>query len=212
MSDNNTMYRMFRQMMQGYKLGKEGQNLFVHGVKCWMDLNPDNPFPQDSEAYDFFFRMKNYYNVWKMRGADQRINERRMIEEAQKLCETKPKNPYKFDKAAAEKEKAELREATMRRHEETLNLQRKAQQEQAERDEVMRQILEEVHSDDLQNQEDLAANRAIVEEAKAEVERRDAEKNDSEPAAEQPKKKYVFNVREEPKAEKKGWLSRLFSR
>ena len=102
MSDNNTMYRMFRQMIQGYKLGKEGENLFVHAVHCWMDLNPDNPFAEDSAAYDYFFRMKNYYNVWKMRSADQRISERRMINEAKELCATKPKNPYKYDKKAAD--------------------------------------------------------------------------------------------------------------
>lgn len=212
MSDNNTMYRMFRQMIQGYKLGKEGQNLFVHAVHCWLDLEPENPFPKESEAYDYFFRMKNYYNVWKMKGADQRINERRMIVEAQKLCETKPKNPYKFDKQAAEAEKTALRESAMKQQEEAIDLQRKAEQENAEREEVRRQVLEEVQNDDLENQQNLAEHAAIVEEAKAEALRRDAAKNaNTTKPAEKPEKQYVFNV-PETKTEKKGWLSKLLGR
>ena len=176
MSDNNTMYRMFRQMIQGYKLGKEGENLFVHAVHCWMDLNPDNPFAEDSAAYDYFFRMKNYYNVWKMRSADQRISERRMINEAKELCATKPKNPYKYDKKAADEEKVLLRETAKKEQEEAINLQKEADREKAEREAELREILEEIRQDDLANQSELQNNRAIVEEAKAEVIKREAEK------------------------------------
>lgn len=215
MSDNNTMYRMFRQMIQGYKLGKEGENLFVHAVHCWMDLNPDNPFAEDSAAYDYFFRMKNYYNVWKMRSADQRISERRMINEAKELCATKPKNPYKYDKKAADEEKVLLRETAKKEQEEAINLQKEADREKAEREAELREILEEIRQDDLANQSELQNNRAIVEEAKAEVIKREAEKPaeiEKPEEIEKPKKNYVFNVQEEPKEEKKGWLNKLFRR
>lgn len=215
MSDNNTMYRMFRQMIQGYKLGKEGENLFVHAVHCWMDLNPDNPFAEDSAAYDYFFRMKNYYNVWKMRSADQRISERRMINEAKELCATKPKNPYKYDKKAADEEKVLLRETAKKEQEEAINLQKEADREKAEREAELREILEEIRQDDLAKQSELQNNRAIVEEAKAEVIKREAEKPaeiEKPEEIEKPKKNYVFNVQEEPKEEKKGWLNKLFRR
>ena len=227
MSDNNMMYRMFRQMMQGYRLGKEGENLFAHAVHCWMDLNPDNPFQEESAAYDHFFRMKNYYNVWKMRSADQRISERRMVNEARELCATKPKNPYKFDKKAADEEKVVLRESAKKEQEEAINIQKEAEREKAEREAEIREILEEIRQDDLKYQEELLGNKAIVEEAKAEVIKKEAEKNretenlkenemtqeSEEPEEDKESKKvYVFNAKEEAKEGKKGWLSRLLKR
>lgn len=205
MSDNNTMYRMFRQMIQGYKLGKEGDNLFTHAVHCWMDLNPENPFVKESEAYDYFFRMKNYYNVWKLHSADYRINEKRMLAEARKLCELKPKNPYKFDKKADEQEKAALRESAMQEQEEAMILAEKEKQEMAEKEEIVRQVREEILADDLENQQALAANQAIVESAKAEVIQREKANQESK------KPVYVFNVKEEQE-KKKGFLSKLFRR
>ena len=217
MSDNNTMYRLFRQMIQGYKLGDEGNNLFVHAVHCWMGLNPDNPFPEDSEAFDYFFRAKNYYNVWKMHSADQRISERRMINEARALCATKPKNPYKFDKKAAEEEKAILRETAKKEQEEAINLQNAAEKEKAEREAEIQAILDEIRQDDLENQNEILNNRAIVEEAKAEVIKQQIKEESAVEASvvEATEKKYVFNVQENPQEkpkEKKGWLSRLLKR
>lgn len=205
MSDNNTMYRMFRQMIQGYKLGKEGDNLFTHAVHCWMDLNPENPFVKESEAYDYFFRMKNYYNVWKLHSADYRINEKRMLAEAKKLCELKPKNPYKFDKKADEQEKAALRESAMQEQEEAMALAEKEKQETAEKEEIARQVRKEILADDLENQQALAANQAIIESAKAEVIQREKANQESK------KPVYVFNVKEEQE-KKKGFLSKLFRR
>lgn len=209
MSDNNTMYRMFRQMMQGYKLEEEGINLFEHAVHCWMDLNPDNPFPNDSEAFDHFFRMKNYYNVWKIHGADYRVNEKRMLASARALCATKPKNPYKFDKQAAEEERAALKELAKKRHEEEINGQIEADRLKTEREAERRKILEEIREDELYHLKEAQSNKAIVEEAKAEV------VSKMSAVKEQQNKNYVFNVVEEPKKDsekKKGWLKKLFKR
>ena len=50
--------------------------------------------------------MKKGYSLWKMGSADRKINRRRMLEAANKLCECNPKRPYKFDKKAEEDEEA----------------------------------------------------------------------------------------------------------
>lgn len=230
MADNNTMYRMFRQMMQGYKLEKEGENLFVHAVHCWMDLNPDNPFPEDTEAFDCFFRMKNYYSVWKLHSADYRVNERRLIAAAKDLCATKPKNPYKYDKKEAEEDKIALRESTKKQQEEEINIQLETERLKAERDEEIRQILEELRLDDLENQNNFETNKVIIEQARADVINSYSKKLVEQKNIDE-KKNYVFNVVEEPngqqdeeqaeepekpekevKQKKKGFLSKLFRR
>lgn len=225
MSDNNTMYRMFRQMIQGYKLGKEGENLFSHAVHCWMDLNPDNPFSPESEAFNCFFKMKNYHSVWN-HSTCYKVNERRMMQAARDLCATKPKNPYKYDKQEAEREKIALREAAIKQQEEEINIQREAERQKAERDEEIRQILEEIRQDDLEKQNALEENRAIVKQAKKDTISNSVEKYSEKKAVEE-KKNYVFNVvkdnhelndkqieelREKPKEEKKGFLNKLFRR
>lgn len=94
----NEMYRMYNEMIEGYKT--KNDNMLEHGVRCWLDMHPENPFAPESEAYEVFFRMNNYYNVWRLGGADHRVNRRRMIEAAKQLCALYPKRPYKFDKQA----------------------------------------------------------------------------------------------------------------
>lgn len=104
MSLNNQMYKMYNEMVKGYKEDNDG--LFEHGVRCWMDLNPENPFPSEDPAYEEFFLMQKGYTLWKMGSADRKINRRRMLEAAKRLCELNPKRPYRFDKKAEEEEKA----------------------------------------------------------------------------------------------------------
>jgi len=104
MSVNNQMYKMYNEMIKGYKEDNDG--LFEHGVRCWMDLNPENPFPENEPAFEYFFLMQKGYSLWKMGAADRKINRRRMLEAAYKLCECNPKRPYRFDKKAEEAEEA----------------------------------------------------------------------------------------------------------
>lgn len=120
---NNEMYRLYNEMVKGYKENQDG--LFEHAVRCWLDLDPVNPFPEEDPAYEEFFLMKKGYTIWKMGNADRKINRRRMLEHARKLCELNPKRPYKFDKKeeeakqAAEAEKARLaKEAAAKKAEE----------------------------------------------------------------------------------------------
>lgn len=100
----NELYRMYDEMIQGYKTKNEG--LFEHGVVCWMDLNPENPFPEDSPAYEIFFTIQMRYNVWRMGSADYKVNRKRMLSAAKELCATYPKRPYKFDRKADNEDKA----------------------------------------------------------------------------------------------------------
>lgn len=100
----NELYRMYDEMIQGYKMKNEG--MFEHGVVCWMDLNPENPFPEDSEAFELFFQTQLYYKCWRLGSADYKSKRKRMMETAKKLCALYPKRPYKFDKKADAEDKA----------------------------------------------------------------------------------------------------------
>lgn len=193
MSDNNMMYQMYKQMILGNKLGKDGENLFEHSVKCWFDLNPDNPFQENSEAFEHFFRMQNYYNCWKMNGADKKINLRRLLNEAKDLCALKVKNPYKFDKKAAEEEKANIKENAAKAHEDYLKSVQEAERQKAERDEEIRQIMEELNNDNAESQKRIND----IKKAANEIET----KYNSANSTDKNLKYYVFNSVERPDKE-----------
>jgi len=105
MNKTNLMYKMFKQMKEGYKSKQDG--LFEHAVRCWMDVDPEDPFEEGTEASEYFSQMKIHYNVWKMKSSDYRVNWRRMLESARKLCALNPRQPYKFDKKAEEEDMLE---------------------------------------------------------------------------------------------------------
>lgn len=219
MSDNKK-YQLYRQMMQGYRLGPDGTALFEHAVKCWLDMNPDNPFPEGSDAFENFFRVKNYYNVWKLGGPDKKISMRRMLNAAKDLCALKAKNPYKYDKQAAEEEKVAVKENAAKAHEEYLKSVQEAERQKAEHEEEVRQIMKELNGDNVENQERVDSIKAAVKEVETKF-------NNEKPFYEVVKH-YVFNALEKSeneldvtetvdpeskeKAEKKGWLHRLLKR
>ena len=58
---NNEMYRLYNEMVKGYKENQDG--LFEHAVRCWMDLDPTNPFSEEDPAYEEFFLMKKGYTT-----------------------------------------------------------------------------------------------------------------------------------------------------
>ena len=95
--ENNMMYKFYSEMTKGYREDQEG--LFEHGVRSWMDMEPECPFEENSEAAELFFKIQMGYTIWKRGGADKKINRRRMLEAAKALCELNPKRPYKFNKA-----------------------------------------------------------------------------------------------------------------
>lgn len=96
MAKNNQMYKFYSEMTKGFR--EEQPAMFEHGVRCWMMLDPENPFEENSEAAELFFKMKMGYTIWMRGGADRNINRRRMLAAAEALCELNPKRPYKFNK------------------------------------------------------------------------------------------------------------------
>lgn len=122
MGYNNTMYRLYQEMLDGYATGNDG--LFEHGARCMMDLNPKNPFNENTQEAELFFQMYNTYFRWKNHGADMKINRRRMLAAANELCEIVTENPYTFSE---EEEKQDLEE--LRKKEE---LKRKEEEHKAE--------------------------------------------------------------------------------
>ena len=102
MNKNNQMYRMFKEMKAGYAEGNKDK--MEHGARCWLDLEPENPFPEGSNEMEAFFQMQKCYCIWKRGDIDRKINRRRMLQWAEKLCELNPRQPYRFDKKAEEEE------------------------------------------------------------------------------------------------------------
>ena len=108
MNTNNQMFILFKTMKEGYA---EGNNDVVEQcARCWMQLATENPFTYDTPEYEEFFQMKKCYTIWSKGYVDQKINRRRMIQHAKKLCELNPKQPYVYDKKADQEEKKQLEE------------------------------------------------------------------------------------------------------
>ena len=129
MSVNNEMYKMYNEMVKGYKENNDA--MFEHGVRCWMDLKPENPFNPEEPAYEYFFLTQKGYTLWMMGSADRKINRRRMLAAAKQLCESNPKRPYRFDKKAEEAELAAKAEAERKAAEEKALAEKKAAEEKA---------------------------------------------------------------------------------
>lgn len=130
MNVNNEMFRMFKEMKQGYQNKNPGQ--MEHGARCWLDLNPENPFPEESPEFEAFFQMHKCYMIWKRGDVDRKINYHRMITWAETLCKLNPKQPYEFDKEADKIEKQikfeeELLQAKKKEEEQAKAIQRQAQ-------------------------------------------------------------------------------------
>jgi len=156
MGYNNTMYRLFKEMLDGYKTGNDG--LFEHGARCIMDLNPANPFEENTPESECFFQMYNTYMRWKNHGADMKINRRRMLSAAEELCKIITKNPFTFSK---EEEKKDLEELRKQEEEKKKQEELKKQREQEKLAQIKKQ-------EELRIQEELKAQE---EEKKLEIEK-----------------------------------------
>lgn len=139
MGRNNDLYRSFKMMLDGYKTGDvDGTIKFESGVISLNSLNPENPFEKGSEEYECFFRMHLYYKNSLDNGPGSKFSRKQIFSVARKLCELKPKNPYRFDKKEDEEEKAAqkaAKEAALKAEQE--------RKEQALKDEAERIVKEE---------------------------------------------------------------------
>ena len=103
MNLNNQMYMLFKNMKQGYA---EGNNDVVEQcARCWAQIAPENPFPEETPEHEEFFQIKRSYTIWSRGDIDAKINRRRMIQHAKALCALNPKQPYTYDKKAEQEEK-----------------------------------------------------------------------------------------------------------
>ena len=127
----NELYRAWNDMVQGYKTGSD--NMLEFGVKSWMDLNPENPFESGTAESNQFVRIRNHYTVWRMNGADAKVNRKRMIESARVLCSMYPKRPYKFDRTADTQAKAAAAASEEERLKAEAEARQKAIEEEANR-------------------------------------------------------------------------------
>ncbi len=106
MNKNNYMYKLFKDMKEGYT--EDDIDKIEQCARCWMQLNPENPFVYDTPEYEEFFQIQKSYTIWVRGDIDRKINRRRMISHAKALCALNPKQPYVFDKKAdIEEKKAE---------------------------------------------------------------------------------------------------------
>lgn len=136
----NELYKMYKEMADGYKTNNE--LMLEHGAKCYMDMSPENPFDESSPEYDVFCSIRNYHSVWKLGGADYRVNRKRMLKAVKEMIELHPEIPYVFDKKA---EAAEKREKLRLEKERLEEMQRKEAQktEEAKIEEVKPVEIEE---------------------------------------------------------------------
>ena len=103
MSATNEMYRLFNTMLQGYKEGN--RDTVEQCARCWMQLATENPFEFETPEHEEFFQMQRCFQIYSRGAIDQKINRRRMVEHAMKLCALDPKQPYTYDKRVEEEEK-----------------------------------------------------------------------------------------------------------
>ena len=134
MGRNNSLYTLYKEMVEGFQTKENG--LFEHGARCIMDLNPNNPFQENSDNAELFFQMKLSYTRWKNHGPEAKLNYRKLLDYARKLCESHPENPYVFDKEEAKRDLEEQKEKereVIRKLEEKRKAEELKQKEEAER-------------------------------------------------------------------------------
>ena len=134
MGRNNSLYTLYKEMVEGFQTNENG--LFEHGARCIMDLDPDNPFQENSDDAELFFQMKLSYARWKNHGPEAKLNYRKILEYARELCKAHPENPYVFDKEEAKRDLEEQKERereAIRKLEEKRKAEELKQKEEAEK-------------------------------------------------------------------------------
>ena len=127
MNRNNEMYKLFKTMKQGY--AENNMDTVAQCARCWLQLNPENPFNSDTPEFELFFQMQRSFNIWMRGDIDRKINGRKMINYAIALCELNPRQPYKFDKQAEEEEQRIAKEAEEKRVEKAIAIDKPAKEE-----------------------------------------------------------------------------------
>lgn len=122
MSRNNIMYTMFKQMKQGY--ANNNMDDVEQCARCWLRLDPENPFQENTPEYEAFFQMQKSYIIWMRGDIDRKLNRRKMRRYAIELCSLNPKQPYRYNK---EEEQLELEEQKAKEEERRKKIREKEQ-------------------------------------------------------------------------------------
>ena len=98
---NTQACKFYDMMIEGYVNGKfdrpyddPANYKFSFAVIHLAETLEMNPFDNEPEACQHYFTMQMCYIRWKRNGVDSRINKRRMLDAAFKLCECGLDNPF----------------------------------------------------------------------------------------------------------------------
>lgn len=100
---NNSSYKFFQEMLNGYQYGFDGS--IEHGARCLMALDPENPFPENSQERELFYSIYLYYTRWNRGSVDAKINLRKLLAASKELCALVKENPYVYSEAEELEEK-----------------------------------------------------------------------------------------------------------
>jgi hypothetical protein len=191
MGRNNDSYRFFQEMLDGVNNNAPG--MVEHGARCLMDLDPANPYADNSPESELFFQMYLYHARWKNGTVEAKINLRKLNATATELCKLVKVNPYTYSKEEEAQELQAKREA--QKKEEEL----KRQQEEQKRIEELKRLEEEKKEQmRLEEQRKLEEQKRIEELKRLEEQKMLEEQKIKEEQAKAEEK------------EKKSWLKFLF--
>ena len=140
MNLNNQMYNSFNAMMKGYENNDVGtvENTAIH----WLSGNPENPFNPNSQEYEIFFHMQRCYNIWHRGDVNGKLNKRKMVAWALKLCELKPKQPYTY-----------INEEKLEKQQKKIEVKQKQEQSKEEIEEQSKIVLGVIPEEDKEKEE-----------------------------------------------------------
>ena len=107
------MKNLYNKVIEAYKSGDE--NAFAAAARNWVAEETVNPFEENTEEYELFFKARTAYDIWYSGAINARVSKRRMIAAVKSIAELNLPNPYGevkekkklFEKVAEQKEQKE---------------------------------------------------------------------------------------------------------
>lgn len=86
------MYSLYEKLIEAYKANDEGT--IGAASLNWIGQAKENPFPENTAAYDLFFKAKMAWVKWQNNGIDARRNRVRAKEYVSQIAAMGIPNPY----------------------------------------------------------------------------------------------------------------------
>lgn len=96
------MRELYDKLLYAYKSGNE--ELFAASTRNWLTEEGENPFEENSPAYQLYFTALMYYKKWRAKVINYRNSKVQMIECAKKIAELNLPNPYPEEQHVVEPE------------------------------------------------------------------------------------------------------------